>query len=174
MPFNDWLTYFEETLGYVMAAWNGPTFLTDNFNIDMLCPSSPQSKKYMDLLKLFGLKQIIDKPTRVMQTSASLIHQIIVSQSEIVKFKGILPCNNISDHDGPHDFLAPLLFNIYVNDLQDKLFSKSVQYVDDITVYVLCKPTKLHEAEKDLNLCIKSVETRANDYSLAINTIKSK
>ena len=41
-------------------------------------------------------------------------------------------------------------------------------------MYVSCKPTNLHEAEKELNLCLKSIETLGDDHSLAISTVKLK
>ena len=47
--------------------------------------------------------------------------------------------------------LGPLFFNLYVNGLQDKLPSKTIQYADDTTVYASHKPTKLHQAVRNLN-----------------------
>lgn len=49
-----------------------------------------------------------------------------------------------------------LIFNLYVNGLQDKLPSEAIQYDDDTTVYASCWPTKLHESERNL---ISSLET---------------
>ena len=70
--------------------------------------------------------------------------------------------------------LGPLFFNLYVNGLQDKLPSKTIQYADDTTVYTSCKPTKLHDAERNLNSSLESLAKWANDHSLAINAVKSK
>ena len=61
-----------------------------------------------------------------------------------------------------------------MNGLQDKLPSKTIQYADDTTVYTSCKPTKLHEAERNLNSSLENLEKWANDHSLAINAVKSK
>ena len=57
------------------------------------------------MLNQFNLKQIVDKPTRVTKDTALLIDYIIISHPELVKFTDILPCNDISHHDGPYAFL---------------------------------------------------------------------
>ena len=53
--------------------------------------------------------------------------------------------------------LGPLFFNIYVDDLQYKLSSQSLQYAEATTVYDSCRPTKLQEAEKDMKSSLKSI-----------------
>ena len=42
--------------------------------------------------------------------------------------------------------LGPMIFNLYVNDLQDHFSSSSVQYADDTTIYEACKPNDLENA----------------------------
>ena len=72
-----------------------------DINIDILCPSNSNSKKYLNVLNQFNLKQIVDKPTRVTKGSASIIDHVSVSHPKLVKFADIVPCNDISDRDGP-------------------------------------------------------------------------
>ena len=56
--------------------------------------------------------------------------------------------------------LGALFFNLYLNGLQDKLPSKTIQYADDTMVYasVACMPSKLHKAERNLNLSLETLE----------------
>ena len=77
LSFNDWLSKFEESLGYITATWDGPIYLTGDINIDILCPSNSNTKRYLNVLNQFNLKQIVDKPTRVTKDTASLIDHII-------------------------------------------------------------------------------------------------
>ena len=79
LSFNDWLSEFEELLGYITATWDGPIYLTGDMNIDILCPSNSNNKRYLNVLYQFNLKQIVDKPTRDTKDTASLIDHIIVS-----------------------------------------------------------------------------------------------
>ena len=41
--------------------------------------------------------------------------------------------------------LGPVLFNLYVAELADRTYSKTIQYTDDTTLYQHCKISTLHE-----------------------------
>ena len=99
LPFNDWLEKFEDTIGDIKTTWDGPIMIAGDMNIDLLSPDT-NCRNYQGLLKQFNLTQVVKGPTRISKTSASLIDHILISDSELVKCTDILPCHNISDHDG--------------------------------------------------------------------------
>ena len=62
-----------------------------------LLRKSPFSKKYIDLLNLYGLSQLIDEPTRVTPTCSSLLDHVICSKENNVSQHGVIDLG-ISDH----------------------------------------------------------------------------
>ena len=67
-----------------------------------------------------------------------------------------------------------LLFNIYVNDLPDKVRDNVVQYPDDTTIYKSIKPNKLHRAGNEINNSLKSLKEWSDNNDLALNALKTK
>ena len=104
LPLNDWLEKFEDTIGYIKTTWDGPIMIAGDMNIDLLSPDT-NCRNYQGLLKQFSLTQVVKGPTRISKNSASLIDHILISDSELVKCTDILPCHDISDHDGPYVLL---------------------------------------------------------------------
>ena len=51
---------------------------------------------------MFHLSQHVKEPTRTTPTSRTLIDHIISNDRKRVTHTGVLPCSNISDHDGPY------------------------------------------------------------------------
>ena len=43
---------------------------------------------------------------------------------------------------------GPMIFNLYVNDLQSHFQSSSVQYADDTTIYETCKPKEIRSNDR--------------------------
>ena len=70
--------------------------------------------------------------------------------------------------------LGPVLFNLYVNDLQDTLQLNTIQYADDTTIYNSCRPANINCAETDINNHLKLLSTWSSTNSLAANSIKTK
>ena len=62
-----------------------------------LLHNSPFSKKYIDLLNLNGLSQLIDEPTRVTSTCSSLLDHVICSKENKISQHGVIDLG-ISDH----------------------------------------------------------------------------
>ena len=79
-------------------------YLTGDVDIDIAGTSNSNSEKYLGALKQFNFKRIADKPTTITKNKAFLIDHIIVSHTDLIKFTDVLPCNSISDHDGPYAF----------------------------------------------------------------------
>ena len=72
--------------------------------------------------------------------------------------------------------LGPMLFNLYVSDLQDHLPSSigSFQYADDTTIYSSCPAPELQRCAQELNSTLNTVSSWSNDSHLALNSKKTK
>ena len=72
--------------------------------------------------------------------------------------------------------LGPMLFNLYVSDLQDHLPSSigSFQYADDTTIYSSCPAPELQRCVQELNSTINTVSSWSNNSHLALNSKKTK
>ena len=83
----------------ISRKWNGLLLITGDFNIDFLATECTITKYYNDILNSHHLFQVIAKPTRM---NTSLIDHFITSTPEKIKLNDVLPCCEISDHDGPY------------------------------------------------------------------------
>ena len=72
--------------------------LIGDFNSDLLTKNkNDQGKKLQRILNMFGLKNVIKKPTRAAASSETIIHLIISSEpSKVIKSGSLDPA--ISDH----------------------------------------------------------------------------
>ena len=72
--------------------------------------------------------------------------------------------------------LGPMLFNLYVSDLQDHLPStvSTYQYADDTSLYSSCRPAEIQETAKDLNSTLNTVSSWSAESHLALNPTKTK
>ena len=70
--------------------------------------------------------------------------------------------------------LGPMLFNLYVSDLQDHLPSSigSFQYADDTTIYSCCPAPELQRCAQELKFTLNTVRSWSNDSHLALNLKK--
>ena len=91
---NNFLEHITSDLESI-AAMNYPILIIGDFNID-LSRNSAASTEYHDIMSSFLLKQLIDQPTRVTETSATLIDHIWTSNEELVNYCTLLP--GLSDH----------------------------------------------------------------------------
>ena len=82
----------------ISRKWNGLLLITGDFDIDFLATKCTISKYYNDILNSHHLFQVIAKSTR---RHTSLIDHFITSTPEKIKLNDVLPCCEISDHDGP-------------------------------------------------------------------------
>ena len=71
-------------------------FIMGDFNIDILDKKNPSTKKLLELIKTFGLRQLIKKPTRYSKEKDSLI-DMIITNSDFISNSGVCDVN-LSDH----------------------------------------------------------------------------
>lgn len=96
--FIRFLEEFEETLSEYNTAGDFVVCLGD-FNIDMLSLRGSTSGRILDLLHALDMTQLIDRPTRVTLTSATLLDLLIVANGLPVQKSGTFDMC-FSDHSG--------------------------------------------------------------------------
>lgn len=92
----------ENLLSELSTTWDGLLILTGDFNINMLDLNNSLTQQFNELLYMFDLTQHINEPTRISPKSATCIDLIISSNPKSITFTDVLPCTNISDHEGPY------------------------------------------------------------------------
>ena len=72
--------------------------------------------------------------------------------------------------------IGPLLFNLYVSDVQDHTPSStgSFQFADDTTIYSSYPAAELQRCAKELNSTLSTVNSWSNDSDLALYSKKTK
>ena len=73
-------------------------YLVGDYNVDLLkCNSNSRVSEFIELLFSFGLMQIVTKPTRCTDNSASLIDHIITNH-HVPSYTSVILTSKISDH----------------------------------------------------------------------------
>nr|XP_022911017.1 uncharacterized protein LOC111422045 [Onthophagus taurus]XP_022911018.1 uncharacterized protein LOC111422045 [Onthophagus taurus] len=96
--YNLFLNELEDALSIILPTVDRVVILGD-FNIDMLTVTTRKSLALQDLLDSTGLYQVIEGPTRVTQSSSTLIDLILVSDRSMVSEVGVADGGSMSDHD---------------------------------------------------------------------------
>ena len=67
--------------------------------------------------------------------------------------------------------LGPMLFNLYVSDLQDNLPNSvtTFHYADCTTIHEICRLTNLTESTENLNTALEALSLWSSDSHLALN-----
>ena len=92
---SDWINLFEEELS--IAQTTGLEFiLIGDFNID-IAPQVSLNTKWMNLIQLFYLTQLVSLPTRVTQSSSTIIDHVYTSNPENIT-ETFVSHYAISDH----------------------------------------------------------------------------
>ena len=84
-----WLECFEDLLSHITSAWDGMVVRTGDINFDLIGRLDSLVTRDINTLDMFGLKQIVTKPTRVTRTSGTLIDHIITNY----------PCNGSFENE---------------------------------------------------------------------------
>ena len=90
---SEWIDQFEEELSIAQAT-GLEVILMGDFNIDITVHSN---KKWQHLIDLFDLSQMIREPTRVTETTSTIIDHVYTSHPDNIIESFVSPCS-ISDH----------------------------------------------------------------------------
>ena len=77
---------------------NKPIYILADLNCNLLIPENPDSKALLDFSRMYNLSQMVQSPTRVTDSTESLIDVILSSNEQQVQETIVKPCS-ISDHD---------------------------------------------------------------------------
>ena len=88
------------TLCNIYTSMPSKVLLIGDFNVDFLYPHSCLCSKLLSVVSSFNLTQIVSEPTRVTESSSTLIDLIFVSSSVIVNYCSTLPPLANADHYG--------------------------------------------------------------------------
>lgn len=97
MDYGFFLSRLEETFTNIFPQVDALCCLGD-FNIDMLQINSPATKRLSAIIDSFGMVQAVEEPTRVSNTSCSLIDLILISGEKVIKERGVVDMHHVSDH----------------------------------------------------------------------------
>lgn len=78
---------------------NDEIFCLGDFNIDMLKPDSVASQRLSMIFETYGLSQIVNSPTRITLSTATLIDLILTTSESIVQSVHVIPLDHMSDHE---------------------------------------------------------------------------
>ena len=68
--------------------------------------------------------------------------------------------------------LSPVLFNLYVAELTDRIYSTTIRYADDTTLYRYCKISKLHECAVAIQKYVEKLQSWSQQNDLIFNCDK--
>ena len=98
MTASYWLESFQDLLSHITSTWDGMVVLRGGINFDLIGRPDSLVTRYSNTLDIFGLEQIVTKPTR---TSRTLIDHIITNYPMRTSATYVIPTSIVSDHDAP-------------------------------------------------------------------------
>ena len=101
MTTSYWLGCFEDLLSHTTSTWDGMVVLTGDINFDLIGRPDSLLTRYSNTSDMFGLEQIVTKPTRVTRTSRTLVDHIIINDPMHISATDVIPTNIASEHDTP-------------------------------------------------------------------------
>ena len=102
MPTEQWLETIESLFTDIIRTWDGLLILMGDTNIDLMKVSDSVTKSYNDIHQSCNLQQHITKPTRITQSSKTLIDHVIPNKPRCVSYSDVLPYPSVSNHDAPY------------------------------------------------------------------------
>ena len=100
-PPNSNVSTFNETIGDLLKLLNYkklPVYILGDFNIDLLKYNTHNpTSEFVNTIFSESFIPLINRPTRVTETSATLIDNILTNQHDVISLNGIIP-TDISDH----------------------------------------------------------------------------
>lgn len=108
---------------YIQLNITSRIVVTGDFNIDML-PTASQCVPFNSFLNDLSLIQLIDKPTRITDSSESCIDLVIVDSESPVVSADVVDCS-LSDH-----FAVSCLLNFAIPKVKKKVISRNFKNLD--------------------------------------------
>ena len=90
---SDWIDLFEQEISIAQTTGHEIIMMGD-YNIDY---KSCTNRKWLNMIQLFDLAQLVSEPTRITETSATIIDPVSTNRPENVTECFISPLS-ISDH----------------------------------------------------------------------------
>ena len=87
----------QEILAFITTKYKHVIIMGD-YNIDLLKDNRPSEFFRNVIMQPFALQQVIHEPTRITDNTATLIDNILVTESNAVKCSGVVQFPGISDH----------------------------------------------------------------------------
>ena len=97
-PLDTTLTCLEDDLTATLIYADKPMYIMGDLNCNLLNAECTETRSLTSFCESFNLSQLIASPTRVTDSSSSLIDVILTSQAKQVIKAGVIDCL-ISDHD---------------------------------------------------------------------------
>ncbi len=141
---------------------NKPSYILGDFNDDLFCSTSKMNK----IINTAKLTQLIAKPTRVTNNSATLLDLIITNSPNLVLHSDTLPCP-VADHE---------LITVTINLQKPKRVSclKTIRDLGNYSPYIFCN--LLSSNELILNDIFKTddVDIQVDIFTLVFNDCLDK
>ena len=102
---SQWMDRFEDLISKIKIVNEYPIVLSGDFNINMMDTNNHTTNDFQSALTQFNFEQLIQEPTRTTENSSTLIDLIITDRKSLVTACEVIPCTNISDHDGVYAIL---------------------------------------------------------------------
>lgn len=151
--------------------------LIGDLNCDTLKPEANQdTKKLMELAEEYQLKQLIDKPTRFCDSTATIIDHIWVRDDKLIRKAGT--CRGLSDHCGIYCYIRAKT-NLEEEEITCRSYRSfnSDNYREDVKKYVKESEFRDYMKKKDLNTAfncwLESLQKAANKHA-PFKTFKPK
>ena len=135
---------------------------------------------FCDYSKAFdtvSYKTILDKMHHIGFSKASLelILSYISNRKQYVQINELRSSTETVMFGVPQgSILGPIFFNIYVNDLQDKVDGTICQYADDTTFYQNCKVKDISSTATQIENRLQQLQNWSNNNNLVFNPSKTK
>lgn len=94
----NFLNDFETTLSTIIPLYDD-IICTGDFNIDLLDYNSKFTELMHNTFEGLGLTQIVNQPTRITETSATLLDYVLSSKEELVSVLAVKHIPDVSDHE---------------------------------------------------------------------------
>ncbi|KAK9747503.1 hypothetical protein QE152_g5270 [Popillia japonica] len=133
-------------------------FCLGDFNIDLLKREHPSAIFLNAFLSSIGIKQLIDCPTRLTDSSRSLLDLILVTDDNIIVDSGVVNC-----HVSDHDFVFCSVTN---NDLQSRPTLRTFRSFKNISFVDF--QSDLRSIHFDRMLRLNTIEDKVHFFNTSI------